>query len=77
MTNAESFFAMGGYAAYVWPALLATAAVMIALLFLSRRRLIENQRTVERLEAELPSREQRRARRGGDKDGGSGEGEAA
>ena len=25
MTNAESFFAMGGYAAYVWPALLATA----------------------------------------------------
>ncbi len=63
MEGAESFFAMGGYAAYVWPALLMTAGVMLALVVLSRRRLRENQRAVERLEAQLPDREARRAAR--------------
>lgn len=63
MEGAESFFAMGGYAAYVWPSLLMTAAVMLALVVLSRRRLRDNQRAVERLEAQLPDREARRAAR--------------
>jgi heme exporter protein D len=63
MNGAESFFAMGGYAAFVWPSLLVTALVMIILFVASRRRLKENQRAVERLEAELPGRESRRERR--------------
>ncbi|WP_455374191.1 heme exporter protein CcmD [Limibacillus halophilus] len=63
MNGAESFFAMGGYAAYVWPSLLVTGLVMLVLFLASRRRLKEAQRTLDRLEAELPDRETRRARR--------------
>ncbi len=64
MEAVESFFAMGGYALYVWPCLIATAAVMLGLLVVSRRKLRENQKAVEQLEASLPDRETRRAARG-------------
>ena len=63
MEAAESFFAMGGYAVYVWPCLIMTAVVMLLLLLVSRKRLQENQQAVERLEASLPDRETRRAAR--------------
>jgi heme exporter protein D len=35
----SAFFAMGGYAAYVWPALGLTAALLIGLLVVSVRQL--------------------------------------
>lgn len=34
----SEFFAMGGYAAYVWPSFALTAIVMFANLFFARRR---------------------------------------
>ena len=46
-----SFFEMGGYAAYVWPAFGVGALVLIALLVLSLRRLKSREAAVRRLEA--------------------------
>ena len=46
-----SFFEMGGYAAYVWPAFGVGALVLIALLALSLRRLKSREAAVRRLEA--------------------------
>ena len=46
-----SFFEMGGYAAYVWPAFGIAAAVMIALLVLSLQRLRSREAELRRLEA--------------------------
>lgn len=34
----SEFFAMGGYAVYVWPSFLLTAGVMVAAAVLARRR---------------------------------------
>jgi heme exporter protein D len=69
MNGAESFFAMGGYAAYVWPSLLVTALVMLVLFVASRRRLKEAQRRLDLLEAELPVRESRRGPKGAQREG--------
>lgn len=71
MNGAESFFAMGGYAAYVWPSLLVTALVMLVLFVASRRRLKEAQRRLDGLEASLPDRETRRARKNAQREGDS------
>jgi heme exporter protein D len=60
MTMLESFFAMGGYGAFVWPAFAATAAVLLALWLESLLRLRQRQRTLDRLEADLPARRARR-----------------
>ncbi len=46
-----SFFEMGGYAAYVWPAFGVGAVVMIGLLVLSIRRLRLREAELKRLEA--------------------------
>ena len=59
-----SFFEMGGYAAYVWPAFGVAAAVMIALLVLSLRDMRAREAALRKLEAT--------ARRRGDGDGGDG-----
>ena len=59
-----SFFEMGGYAAYVWPAFGAAAAVMIALLVLSLRDMRAREAALRKLEAT--------ARRRGGGDGGGG-----
>jgi heme exporter protein D len=59
-----SFFEMGGYAAYVWPAFGAAAAVMIALLVLSLRDMRAREAALRKLEATA------RRRGGGDGDGG-------
>ena len=54
------FFAMGGYGAYIWPAYLIAATVMVGLLVQSVHVLRRRERTLDRLRAEL---------RGGTEDG--------
>ena len=54
MTDLESFLAMGGYAAYVWPAYGAGVVILAAIWFDGQRR----RRAVERaLQAVAQSRE--------------------
>ena len=50
MDRIAEFFAMGGYAAYVWPALGLTAAVMIGLAWQSWRRLRQEERAAAEIE---------------------------
>jgi heme exporter protein D len=49
-----SFLAMGGYAAYVWPAFMATALVLGALLLASLRSLHASEATLAALQAGTP-----------------------
>lgn len=57
------YFAMGGYAAYVWPSYGIAAVVMIGLLAMSLRELKDNEATLKALENLRPGRSGRRARR--------------
>ena len=62
----SSFFAMGGYAAFVWPAYAIVAVVLVGLLVLSIRVLRRNEATLRLLEeAHAPRRAARRAARAG------------
>ena len=63
MNEASSFFAMGGYAAFVWPAFGVSAAVLLGLWLESLTRLRASQRRLARLQAERPSRRGRQAPR--------------
>ena len=63
-----SFFEMGGYAAYVWPAFGAAAVIMIALLLFSIRAMRAREAALRALEA--TARRQRDADGDGDRDGG-------
>ncbi|HEY8012894.1 MAG: heme exporter protein CcmD [Dongiales bacterium] len=56
MDRIETYLAMGGYAAYVWPALAVAAVVMIGQLVLTLRTL----RRREAAQAELEALRQRR-----------------
>lgn len=56
------YFAMGGYAAYVWPSYGLTAVVMIGLLIMSLRELKDNEATLKALENLRPGRRARRER---------------
>jgi heme exporter protein D len=51
------FFAMGGYAGYVWPAFGITTIVLIGLLVISLRALRRREATLARLQGEDGSRE--------------------
>lgn len=62
MESVSEFFAMGGYAPYVWPAYLIAAGILVALLGLSIRDLKRNENTLKGLRAE---------RRGAALDGGA------
>ena len=62
-----SFFEMGGYAAYVWPAFGAAAVIMVALLVLSIRAMRAREAALKALEA--TARRQRAADEDGDRDG--------
>ncbi len=62
-----SFFEMGGYAAYVWPAFGAAAAIMIALLLLSIRAMRAREAALRALEA--TARRQRATDGDNDRDG--------
>ncbi len=55
----SSFFAMGGYAAYVWPAYGVAAVVLIGVWIASVRGLRARQSEIEAVEAERPRRERR------------------
>ncbi len=52
MDRVSEFFAMGGYALYVWPAYLIAAGILVALLGLSIRDLLRNEKTLRELRAE-------------------------
>ena len=62
-----SFFEMGGYAAYVWPAFGAAAVIMVALLVLSIRTMRAREAALRALEA--TARQRRAAGGDGDRDG--------
>jgi heme exporter protein D len=57
------YFAMGGYAAYIWPAYGITVVVLIGLLVGTVRGLRSRETMVRALEAARPSRAARRAAR--------------
>jgi heme exporter protein D len=50
MTFFETFFAMGGYAEFVWPAYALTAVVMIGLLVVSMSALRSDRKHLENLQ---------------------------
>ncbi len=52
MSSISEFFAMGGYAGFVWPAFAVTTVVMVALVVLSRRALRANEAMLESLQAQ-------------------------
>ncbi len=54
------FFAMGGYAGYVWGSYLLTAIILLALFTVSQRNLRRRQRELEALRALAPHRRERR-----------------
>ncbi|MDE0050509.1 MAG: heme exporter protein CcmD [Rhodospirillales bacterium] len=62
-----SFFEMGGYAAYVWPAFGAAAVIMIGLLVLSIRTMRAREAALRTLEA--TARRRRGAGDEGERDG--------
>lgn len=61
MESVTEFFRMGGYAAFVWPSLGLTVAVMAGLLIATLRQLRRRQRRLAELEAAGAQR-RRRAR---------------
>lgn len=50
MEQLETFFAMGGYGRFVWPAFALTAAVMIWLLVATLRRLRASERALAQVQ---------------------------
>ena len=56
MDRFVTFFAMGGYAAYVWPAFAITAIVMIGLLIETLHTLHRRERGLAGLESTRPER---------------------
>lgn len=54
--DANSFFSMGGYADYVWPAYGIAALVLIAMTVASVCRLQQARRTLARLEGEVAAK---------------------
>jgi heme exporter protein D len=59
MDAVTGFFAMGGYAAFIWPAFALTAAVMLGLLLVSRRQWRVRQAELDALEAQGVGRRRR------------------
>ncbi len=49
MDALSSFFNMGGYAGFIWPAYAIAAAVLAGLLVISRRALRDAERTLDKL----------------------------
>ena len=59
MEEITTFFAMGGYAAYVWPSLALTAVVMLGLLIATLRQLRSRERRLVALESQGAQRRRR------------------
>ena len=68
MLSFSEFLAMGGYAAYVWPAFGVAALIMVVLLVASGRSLRARERALKGLEQ---VRRQRRRAKSQDEDGAS------
>ena len=60
MDRLATFLDMGGYAAFVWPALALTAAVLVGLLWASLRQVNAAEAELAKLEAMRPRRGDRR-----------------
>lgn len=60
MEEITAFFDMGGYAAFVWPALGLTVVIMAGLLIATLRQLRRRQRRLAELEARGAQRQRRR-----------------
>ena len=58
--NWNTFFAMGGYAVYVWPAYGVAAVVLIGLWIASLRSLRARETEIEAVEAGRPRRERKK-----------------
>ena len=58
----SEYFAMGGYAAYVWPAYTVTVAMLVGTLMTSLSELRRREAMVKALEAARPPRAARRTR---------------
>ena len=58
MERLEAYFAMGGYAAYVWPTLIVAAAVMVGQVVVSLRTLRRREAALAQLEAGARRRRQ-------------------
>ena len=56
MERIATFFEMGGYAAFVWPAFALVTVVMVTLAVSSLRHLRHEQRVLRELEAKAPPR---------------------
>ena len=56
MSAVGAYFAMGGYAVYVWPAYALSAAVLGGLALFSWRRYRDSVRSLERLQQQLGPR---------------------
>jgi len=69
VAEVSAFLDMGGYARFVWPAYLLTAAVMLGFLVATLAALRDRRRELERLEARHPGRGRRRdgGRSGGER----------
>jgi len=61
MEVVRHYLAMGGYAAYVWPAYGIAAAVLIGITWQSLRSVARRERELAEIEALRPRRERRRA----------------
>lgn len=59
MDKLSAFFAMGGYAGYVWPTYILAVLVMAALLAVSIRSARSNERDLEAAQSLRPSRRRR------------------
>ena len=56
MQAISEFLAMGGYAGFVWPAFVATLAVLLVLWLSSARELRNSQKTLADLDQQRPGR---------------------
>ena len=63
MQALEDFLAMGGYAAYVWPAILLTLAVLVWLAWSSLANLRRTQKSLKALESLGVERRRSRSKR--------------
>lgn len=67
----SEFFAMGGYAAYVWPAYAVTALVLLGLLIATVKGLRNAETTLKALEQVRPARRRERPARTGNPSAGN------
>lgn len=63
MDAISDYLAMGGFAAYVWPAYIVTVGAMVGMIVVTLRDLRRDRKALAELEAQNPMRNARRAAR--------------